>query len=298
MRAVALFLGLLVLFALALGFWGRNDLANQILALQRELQNSMAGQVRDIKAGVAWAEMALIGVAFAYGFIHSAGPGHGKALMGGAALGSKIAARKLSLIAFAASMAQGLWAVVLVYGGLGLAVVTARQLNTAADQYLMPLSYSLIGLIGLFLIWRGLRSLPAAPAAHKSHDHHHDQECGCSHKHAPDMADIDRLSGYKAVLALIVAIAVRPCTGAIMLLVICWQIGLVATGFWAVMAMAFGTALVTIIAANAGVMVRDTTLAWVTGVHKLGRLAFPAIQIAAGLLIAFAASSVLLTLLA
>jgi len=288
--------GVAILVVLAFMFGGRNALADQILLWQRGLQNLMAGHVRDIKTGVPWASWALIGAAFAYGFVHAAGPGHGKALMGGAAMGSRAGARKLSLIALAASLGQGIWAIVLVYGGLGLALITARQMTGAADAYLMPLSYAMIGAVGLYLLWRGVRSWPQKSA--EPHHHHHDDDCACGHRHGPSRADVDGLDNWRGIAALIGAIAVRPCTGAIMLLVICWQIGLIVTGFWAIMAMAFGTALVTIIAANAGVLVRENALAWTSRFHYAGRVVFPALQIIAGVAIILAAGAVLARLLA
>ena len=93
---------------------------------QRGFQNVMAGAIRGLKAGDPGALLALLGAAGAYGFVHALGPGHGKYLVGGVGLGSSITPTRLVSIAFASSIAQSLWAIVLVYGGFSLISATCQ----------------------------------------------------------------------------------------------------------------------------------------------------------------------------
>lgn len=300
MRLILWALALATLLGLGWLFAGRGEWVSWVLDTQRAMQNAMAGHLRGLRSGVPHAALALHLAAFTYGFVHAAGPGHGKALIGAAALGSKVGALRISIVALVASLAQGAWAVGLVYGGLAVLRISASALVDTADRVLMPASYAMIGSIGLYLIWRGLRAWPRRATARPAHgdDHIHDAQCGCGHKHGPDESDIARLTSLRATLALIGAIAVRPCTGAVMLLVICWQFGLVLIGITAVASMAIGTALVTVIAANAAVFARTHALAGAGRLGQVAGYAFPTLQILAGGLIALAAGSVLGALLA
>ena len=78
---------------LAIGFaaWGFvpwYDIQQWAAGEQRTFQNAMAGALRGIQAGDPWAVWSLCSATAAYGFFHALGPGHGKVLIGGAALAS------------------------------------------------------------------------------------------------------------------------------------------------------------------------------------------------------------------
>ncbi|MEM6728602.1 MAG: hypothetical protein AAF618_08895, partial [Pseudomonadota bacterium] len=150
-----------------LSFW--------IIDTQRGFQNEMARAVQALRAGEAGAIAALCLAAGAYGFVHALGPGHGKYLVGGVGLGTQVSTLKLLGIAGASSIAQALWAILLVYGGFALVEISAQQLTFLAEDVLAPLSYGAISAVGVFLVWRGLRVLAAqgrtAPLAVAGHHH-------------------------------------------------------------------------------------------------------------------------------
>ncbi|MEO9576138.1 MAG: hypothetical protein ABJ263_00215 [Tateyamaria sp.] len=150
---VALFLIATVsvaLFAINLVDLGR--IALWAMEAQRGFQNQMAGAIRALKAGEVGAYAALLSATAAYGFVHALGPGHGKYLVGGVGLGTSVSARKLIGLATASSLAQSLWAIVLVFGGFSLVEVSARQLTVLAEEYLAPISYLAIAGVGLLLV--------------------------------------------------------------------------------------------------------------------------------------------------
>ena len=85
MRKILLGIALLSATALA-GLWalvGFEQLAEWATNEQRNFQNQMAASLRALRSGQPGATAILLGVCFAYGFIHAVGPGHGKLLIGG-----------------------------------------------------------------------------------------------------------------------------------------------------------------------------------------------------------------------
>lgn len=260
-------------------------LAHWAAGHQRAFQNQIAtaiGALRSGAPGAPGALTALLGVAGAYGFVHAVGPGHGKYLLGGVGLGTEVSAVRLIGLALAASLAQALWAIALVYGGFLLLELSAQQMTVLAEDVLAPASYLAITGIGAILAWRGLRGLLArARVEHDDHDHPH----GCSfHAHGLTVEEFRQTATLRDAVALVLGIAVRPCTGAIFLLVIAWQMDIRVAGAVAVLAMGFGTALLTCLVAVSSLVARGVALAS-TGALGVVTLAAPTLQLLAGALI-------------
>ncbi|QPH55997.1 nickel/cobalt transporter [Pontivivens ytuae] len=250
---------------------------------QRSFQNHMATAIRALRSGDAGAVAALLAAAGAYGFVHAVGPGHGKYLIGGVGLGTSVSATRLLGIALVSSLMQALWAIALVYGGFLLLEVSARQMTTLAEDILAPASYLAIAAVGLILVWRGGRALIRRNAPEPSH-HHAEHDCGC-HSHGPSPDQVARLASWREAAVLVASIAIRPCTGAIFLLVIAWQMDIRLAGAAAVVVMGMGTAALTSIVAVSSTAARGLTFASAGG--RGMSLAVPALQIAAGAAIAW-----------
>ncbi|MFQ6549641.1 nickel/cobalt transporter [Aestuariibius sp. 2305UL40-4] len=253
---------------------------------QRAFQNDIAGAVRDLQSGAPGAIAALLAAAAAYGFVHAVGPGHGKYLIGGVGLGSSVSAGRLSGLALASSLAQAVWAIVLVYGGFFLLEVSARQMTVLAEEYLAPASYIAIASVGVVLVWRGARALSrqVAPRHRVAHAHAHAHgDCSC-HSHGPSPEEAAKVSSWRDAMALIVSIAIRPCTGAIFLLVIAWQMDIQLAGALAVITMGLGTAALTSLVALSSVAARTMAFASADRMGAMA-LAFPSIQVLVGVLI-------------
>lgn len=248
---------------------------------QRGFQNQMASAVRALKSGDPGAYAALLSATGAYGFVHALGPGHGKYLVGGVGLGTSVSTSRLMGIAVASSMAQALWAVFLVYGGFFLIEASARQMIALTEDILAPASYLAITCVGLTIVWRGAQSL--RKTSHSAHSRSH-AECGC-HSHGLKPDEVARVGSFRDVTVLVLSIAVRPCTGAIFLLVIAWQMEIQLAGAAAVLVMGFGTAALTSLVAVSSIAARSIALASSTSLNKL-HVALPALQIFAGVMIA------------
>jgi len=279
---MALILAALVLFAVgSILFPGVMDWA---ATQQRAFQNEMAAAVRAIRLGAPGGWAALLLAAGSYGVVHAAGPGHGKYLIGGVGLASIASAPRMIALAVASSLAQALWAVVLVYGGFSLLQLSAKHLTVLAEQWLAPASYLAIAAVGIILAVRGLRiimrriSNTPDPA---SHGHVSD---GCGHTHGPDPEQVAALQTFREAAVLVASIAIRPCTGAIFLLVIAWQLDIKAAGFAAAVAMGLGTAILTSTVAISSVALRGMAMFSGGRAGAIG-VAAPVLQIIAGVLI-------------
>ena len=296
MRRPVLSLAALALAALVIWLWGFGGAA-QVSAWARagqaETQQAMARLLRALRAGEPGALAGLMGLCFAYGFFHAAGPGHGKLLIGGYGMAARVSALRLSLLALASSFAQAAAAVLLVYAGIFVFDLTRQHMTDLAEDIMAPASFAAIALVGLWLAIRGLRrwrqNRPVPPPHHHHHhdhhDHDHDAPCAsCGHKHGPTLAEAEAVTTWRDAAALIGAVAIRPCTGALFLLILTWRMGLDLAGILGAFAMGLGTASVTLSVALASVTLREGALARLATGDTARAL--PLFEIAAGVIIA------------
>lgn len=252
--------GCIAVAALALwlwGFGGAAEVTGWAADGQRSAQDSMAAALRALRAGESGAVAGLMTLCFAYGVFHAAGPGHGKLVIGGYGLARRVPVLKLSVLAVASSLAQAASAVALVYGGLWALGLDRRQMTQSADGYLAPLSYALIGMVGLWLIWRGARRLWVLQ---RERNRSGEDGPGGEHDHGPTMEQVRRVHTLRGGLAVIAAIAARPCTGAMFLLILTWQMGIATAGIFGAFAIGFGIAAVTVVVAFAAAVLREGAL--------------------------------------
>lgn len=293
MRRTFLIVGLVVALLLV-ALWasgGYGALLAWTTERQREAQSTLAAAIRQLRAGQAGAMAALLAVSFSYGFLHAAGPGHGKVLIGGYGLGQRVRLLPLAAIAIASSMAQALVAVLLVYGFVAVLGWTRQQMEGVAENVMVPIGALAVAGVGLWLFGRGIarlwRQRPAAPNHGPNHgpnhapDHVHGPACG--HRHGPGLDDVSRLTGWRDVAALIGGIALRPCTGALFLLILTWQMGIGLAGIAGTFAMGLGTASVTVAVAVLSVWAREGALASLPG-SRVAR-ALPWFEVLAGALV-------------
>lgn len=170
--------------------------------------------------------------------------------------------------------------------GLALAGGTARAAAQEAGSWLQRASYAMITGVGLWLLWQAFR--PALNRrsqrehnASKAHEHPHHRHldasgsaCDCGHSRIPLATDLTRDWSLGRALSLAIAVGIRPCTGALLVLLFANAAGLYLAGVAATFAMALGTFItVSVIAALAvtskKVVLRlaaadDNRLAWLT----------------------------------
>lgn len=213
---------------------------------QREVNQQMSSLLKSVAANPAQAGGTLLLFSFVYGVLHALGPGHGKVVIT-TWLATHPSKLKSSIgLTLAASLLQGLVAIALVVVVLSVLQLPARQLHLSSF-WLEKGSYALVGVLGLLLSWRALKKLRALLrkpkfTAFTPHHVHHDG-CGCGHQHMPDPERLARDDDWRARLVIILSMGMRPCSGAIMVLLFSKVIGVFAWGMASALAMAAGTSL-------------------------------------------------------
>lgn len=307
MRRAFLILGAVLALFFAV-FWltgGVGMLEHWVVGAQREVQSSLAAAVRAIKTGQPGALALLLSVCFGYGVLHAVGPGHGKVLIGGYGMGRRVPFWSLSGLSLAASLAQSAVAVAFVYAGVAVLGWTRDAAQGVAEQVMVPVGTAAIGLVGLWLMLRGLRGIWRQQAQEQGHDHahhhhhsdhhhhhDHDEDCSCGHAHGPTIAEVEKITGWRDAVALVAGVALRPCTGALFLLILTWQVGIGLAGIAGTFAMGLGTAVVTVGVAAMAVWAREGALASLP-VGQVGK-ALPWFEAVAGALVALIALSLLM----
>lgn len=307
MRRALMLSGLVLVLALT-GLWlsgALDGLAAWLGGAQRAAQEQLAGAIRALRGGEAGALAAFWGLCFGYGVLHAAGPGHGKLVIGGYGLARRVPVARLAGLALASSLAQAVVAVILVYAALAVLGLGRQAVEGAADRWLTPVGHAMIAGLGLWLVWRGAqglrRQIASVPAHGHHHDHHHDHNHdqhhdhdhgpGCSHAHGPTVEEVARVASFRDGLALVAGIALRPCSGALFVLVLTWQLGIAMAGIVGAFVMGLGTALVTVGAAVLSVWAREGALLGL-GNGRVAR-ALPVVELAVGAAIAAAALGLL-----
>ena len=240
-----------------------------VLRTQQSLQRDLATSVKSLKGEHAMAgAFMLAALSFIYGVVHAVGPGHGKTIISSYVVANEETVRRGMIISFIAAGLQALTAIALV-GILAFALnASGMQINAWSNQLEM-VSYALIALVGAWLlttqltaIFRRRREPHAAGVyaehaghdhhhAHGEHDHHHHHGHHHSHSHAEGEAchhivDARELAGpfsWRRILAVVFSVGIRPCTGAILVLVFALTQGMFWAGVAATFAMAIGTAI-------------------------------------------------------
>ncbi|WP_442969923.1 HoxN/HupN/NixA family nickel/cobalt transporter [Roseibium sp. Sym1] len=262
-----------------------------IAVKQKEFYQALVASLRTFRnnPNAAWL---LMGLSFAYGIFHAAGPGHGKAIITSYVVANNETLRKGIVLSFASAFAQALTAIVLV-GGLAVVFnLTSIAIQDTARWFEIG-SYVLITGLGGWLLWqKAVRPLAAGLLArsaenelalagaghghphhhdhmhhhhgHHHHGHHHDHEIGpdgvcstCGHAHAPTP---DMLTGRITIAraaSIILAVGLRPCTGALVVLVFALSQGMIAAGIASTLAMAVGTGITVSLLAGLAVGAKD-----------------------------------------
>ncbi|OKO86253.1 nickel transporter [Bradyrhizobium sp. AS23.2] len=125
-----------------------------------------------------------------------------------------------------------------------------------------------------------------AHAQHHGHDHAHDEHCG--HSHGPTPSELAGPGGWRRGFAAILTVGIRPCSGAILVLVFALAQGLFWAGIAATFLMGLGTAITVAAIAVVAVSAKDIAARLSAGRDGGGALFMRGIELAAaGLVLLF-----------
>jgi nickel/cobalt transporter (NicO) family protein len=256
---------------------------SQQMAFHRELVTSVRSLSQSSSPVLLWG---LISVSFLYGVFHAAGPGHGKAVISSYMFASGSSVKQGVGLAFISSMAQGLMAVALVLVLSQIFSLAGKAMQMS--RFLEIASFAAIGLLGVWMLWRLFRGKPTC-CDHHDHEsqehslprHSHDHSDSHSHSHSDNHSDnhsdshahtaqhaalnvgiqdekiVDK-TRHRTLLALVASIGIRPCTGAVLVLVFSLSAGILHWGILATFAMSLGTAITVSILAATSVAIRES----------------------------------------
>ncbi|HET7803757.1 MAG TPA: nickel/cobalt transporter [Pseudolabrys sp.] len=229
--------------------------AGWILAKQAEFYRMLSGLIRAAKVDGS-AAYTLLGISFLYGIFHAAGPGHGKAVISSYLVANNETWRRGIVLSFASAILQAFTAIAVVGVAAALLGATAKAMGNTV-RVIEIVSYALILLIGLRLLWvKGRAFLQALGLKERAHDHDHahghghhhrhdhDHDASAwSHGHSPEPSELAGTHWLKRGLTAIVAVGLRPCSGAIIVLVFALAQGMFWIGVASTFVMGLGTAI-------------------------------------------------------
>jgi len=285
-----------------------------LLAKQSEFYREMSATIRAAKSDGS-AVWTLLAISFAYGIFHAAGPGHGKAVISSYLVANQETARRGIVLSFASALMQALVAVVIVGICAWLLNASAKTM-CGAEKAIEIASYALIAAFGARLVWtkgggfiRALQASQPVPAlalaghhdhaghghdhdnhdhshAHHDHGHVHDEHCG--HSHGPAPTELAGPGGWRRGFGAIFAVGVRPCSGAILVLVFALAQGMFWAGIAATFVMGLGTAITVAAIAVIAVSAKDLARRLSGGREGGGALFMRGVEFgAAGLVLLF-----------
>jgi nickel/cobalt exporter len=299
-----------------------------LLAKQAEFYRMLSGTIRSAKTDGS-AVWLLMGISFAYGIFHAAGPGHGKAVISSYLVANEETWKRGITLSFLSALLQAFVAVALVGIAAALLGATAGTMNRAV-WWIEVTSYTLIAAMGARLLWvkgraffselallRAPKSVGAAATVththhhhgHAHHDHahdhhahaHHDHAHGhanpghgepghvhdehCGHSHGPTPDQLAGPGGWKRGVMAIFAVGLRPCSGAILVLVFALAQGIFWAGVAATFVMGLGTAITVAVIATLTVTATGFAAKLAATRTGYGSLALRGIEVSAAALI-------------
>jgi nickel/cobalt exporter len=271
-------------------------LVGWLLTKQSEFYREMSSTIRAAKSDGS-AVWTLLAISFAYGIFHAAGPGHGKAVISSYLVANQETARRGIALSFASALMQSLVAVAIVAVCAWLLNATAKTMCGAEKVIEIASYALIAAFGARLVWTKGggfFRALQArqpaltpamavaghhdhghghdhhhhahahAHVAHHDHDDHdhshdhghvHDEHCG--HSHGPEPGELAGPGGWRRGLSAIFTVGIRPCSGAILVLVFALAQGLFWAGIAATFVMGLGTAITVATIAVIAVTAKD-----------------------------------------
>ena len=198
-----------------------NNFIKQITLWQYELNRTIATNIREINdENYLGIYLSVIGIAFLYGLIHAAGPGHGKALVALYFTKGKGDYKEAFKLGYLISIIHAISAIVITFTLYFILKTMFRQNFNEFSNTAMMISSVMIIFVGLYLIYSAIKE-----------------------KYKPCHDDkIDTKKG-KSKYAIALGVGLVPCPGVMTIVLFCIMLKQFTLGVLAAIAMSIGMGL-------------------------------------------------------
>jgi ABC-type nickel/cobalt efflux system permease component RcnA/ABC-type uncharacterized transport system substrate-binding protein len=283
----------------------------QIRELQTIFNRQLTAGLKTLKSdgGFFW----LGGLSFLYGIVHAAGPGHGKVVISSYLVANEARLRRGVAIAFISAFVQAVVAVAIIGTMAALLNMTRVAIDSTAKVFEAG-SFALVALLGVYLVARkgraalaALRGGDAHAHHHHGHGHEHHHEHGHAHDHgsdchhhdpspnpSPHLAPPERSPGFAkargggafaGATAAVLSVGIRPCSGALIVLVFALSQGVFWAGVASTFVMALGTAMTVAVLAALAVGAKGFAKRLARGDDRIAGQVMLGLELAAAILI-------------
>jgi nickel/cobalt exporter len=243
---------------------------------QSRINDRISHEIRTVRdTGSIPALLTILSIAFLWGVLHAAGPGHGKSVVAAYFVATEARWTSGIVMGGVISLLQGLTAIVTVF--ILAAILHGLQTKVQLDGAMIELvSYGLVAILGLVMFWRAVTGRghshhhgPIGTAhghehghGHDHHDHHH------GHDHHDTPAQPRRTPGFGSILTLFAGVA--PCASAIIIMLFSLANDAILIGAVAVLALSLGMGLTVSAIGVLSIVARNVMKRFATGSNERG----------------------------
>lgn len=239
----------------------------KIVVWQEKLNTKLTEQVKRLKTQKSWGALwPLIGIAFFYGMVHAAGPGHGKFVVFSYFMSRRSRVKKGLLLGNVIALLHAVSGVIIVLA-LYYVIKTAYLSSfEAMSQKIKLVSYGLVVVIGLALFIQTSLRIRKRPM-----------------RTGEDTGEIISSDGI-GILPLATAVGVVPCPGVVIIMLFALSFNLLAIGVMMSFLMALGMAVSISVAGLLSILGQESLLKGFSGKGKAQRLIQNGLKILGSLL--------------
>jgi len=265
-----------------------------IVTCPQDLLSRMQSAIRAVALGdIHLNGGQLVALALIYGVAHALGPGHGKFVIASYAFANAETVRRGIAVAFMTAMVQAATAVILVLASLSIVGESAESISDLSPTA-SAVSGTLMAFLGIYIVCVSLghaRRLWSEGEVQRSSSGERSAAttdpcstaiCVCRRPHFVEPRQIAGRWSWPAAAAVSLSIGIRPCTGAVLLMVFAHSQNMLWVGVAGVIAMALGTAATLSMLAIAAVRSRSWVLNALRPIPLPARLLLTAILLLAG----------------
>ena len=192
-----------------------HQILKYIITLQYQMNSYISTIIRNINdENNITSSFIIISIAFLYGLVHAAGPGHGKALVAFYFITNKADYKKAFKMGYLISIIHAISALLFTFGIFYILKTMFRKNFDNFSEITMQISASMIILVGLYLIWESYKNKKAK--------------------------EIKIKNSYKSEFSVAFSAGIVPCPGVMTIVLFCIVLKQYLLGILAAISMSIG----------------------------------------------------------